>query len=63
MIRPGSNLSPLSVSAQEVLLSLLKLLLDHTRPPLVLSRTAGDAVISYALEESGAQGQTFVELI
>ena len=49
--------------AQEVLYSLLQLLVEHTRPPLVLSRTAGDAVISYALQESRVQGQTFVELI
>ncbi len=49
--------------AQEVLQSLLELLIDHTRPPLVLSRLAGDAVISYVLQETAVQGQTFVELI
>lgn len=49
--------------AQEVLQSLLELLVEHTRPPLVLSRLEGDAVISYALEETAVQGQTFVELI
>ena len=49
--------------AQEVLQSLLALLIDHTRPPLVLSRLAGDAVISYVLQETAVQGQTFVELI
>lgn len=49
--------------AQEVLQTLLELLVDHTRPPLVISRLAGDAVISYALQGSALQGQTFVEMI
>ena len=34
----------------------LELLLAHTRPPLVLSRLAGDAVISYGLRGSFFQG-------
>jgi len=49
--------------AQEVLKTLLELLLDHTKPPLTISRTAGDAVISYALLGTALQGQTFVELV
>ncbi|NJN81748.1 MAG: DUF2652 domain-containing protein, partial [Caldilineaceae bacterium] len=49
--------------AQEVLQTLLELLIDHTRPPLAISRTAGDAVISYALQGVALQGQTFIELI
>ncbi|HEX6385067.1 MAG TPA: DUF2652 domain-containing protein, partial [Anaerolineae bacterium] len=49
--------------AQEVLQSLLELLIDHTRPPLIISRLAGDAVISYALQGTALQGQTFVESI
>lgn len=49
--------------AQEVLQTLLELLIDHTRPPLTLSRTAGDAVISYSLLAVSLAGQTFVELI
>jgi hypothetical protein len=49
--------------AQEILGSLLNLLIQQTRPPLVISRTAGDAVISYALGASAIQGQTFVELL
>ncbi len=49
--------------AQEVLKTLLELLIDHTRPPLTISRLAGDAVISYALQSNAVQGQTFVELI
>ena len=38
--------------AQETLSELLELLIEHTRPPLILSRLAGDAVISYALRGS-----------
>ena len=53
--------------AQEIMSSLLELLISHTKPPLALSRTAGDAVISYALTSTGSsptlQGQTFVELL
>ena len=49
--------------AQEVLQSLLELLIDHTRPPLVISRLAGDAVISYAFESRPVQGQAFIEMI
>jgi hypothetical protein len=49
--------------AQEILSSLLELLIKQTRPPLIISRTAGDAVISYALGPTTLQGQTFVELL
>ncbi len=49
--------------AQEVLKSLLELLIDHTKPPLKISRTAGDAVISYSLLGASLQGQTLVELV
>ena len=49
--------------AQGVLSSLLEVLLGETRPPLVLSRLAGDAVISYALGDSFPNGQTFLELV
>ncbi|MBI3960264.1 MAG: DUF2652 domain-containing protein [Chloroflexi bacterium] len=49
--------------AQEILQALLELLIDHNRPPLTISRTAGDAVISYALAGAAIQGQTFVELM
>lgn len=49
--------------AQEILQTLLELLIDHNRPPLTISRTAGDAVISYALAGASIQGQTFVELM
>jgi uncharacterized protein YndB with AHSA1/START domain len=49
--------------AQETLSTLLTLLIEHTRPPLVISRLAGDAVISYAMSERITQGQTFVEML
>jgi hypothetical protein len=49
--------------AQQILTTLLELLVGHTRPPLVISPLAGDAVISYGLQERFFQGQTFVELI
>lgn len=49
--------------AQSTLTSLLNLLLEETRPPLVVSRTAGDAVLSYAFDQSLRSGQTVVELI
>jgi hypothetical protein len=49
--------------AQETLTTLLKLLVEHTQPPLVISRLEGDAVISYGLQSNFFQGQTFVEII
>jgi hypothetical protein len=49
--------------AREILATLLRLLVDHTRPPLVISRLAGDAVISYGLGNGFVQGQTFVEML
>lgn len=49
--------------ARETLTDLLGLLVEHTRPPLVLSRLEGDAVVSYALEEGFVSTQTFVESI
>ena len=49
--------------AEDSLRSLLNLLLDHTGPPLVVSRLQGDAVISYAPKGSFQQGQTIVETI
>lgn len=49
--------------AQETLHSLLELLIEHTKPPLVISRLAGDAVISYGLRDNFFRGQTFVEMI
>jgi uncharacterized protein YndB with AHSA1/START domain len=49
--------------AQDSLRGLLMLLVEHTRPPLVISRLEGDAVIAYAPSGSFLQGQTLVELI
>ena len=49
--------------AQDSLKDLLDLLIEQTRPPLVISRLEGDAVISYASEASFLQGQTMVEII
>ncbi len=49
--------------AQETLSALLELLIEHTRPPLIISRLAGDAVISYALQGAFPGGQTFVEML
>jgi hypothetical protein len=49
--------------AKDSLRSLLDLLIEYTKPPLVISRLEGDAVISYAPEGSFQLGQTLVELI
>lgn len=49
--------------AQDSLKDLLDLLIEQTKPPLVISRLEGDAVISYAPEASFLQGQTMVEII
>jgi hypothetical protein len=49
--------------AQQTLTALLNLLIRETKPPLVISRLAGDAVISYALDAGFLTGQSFVELI
>ena len=49
--------------AQKILTALLNLLIGHTKPPLVISRLAGDAVISYGLREGFVEGQTLVEML
>lgn len=49
--------------AQQTLTALLNLLIEHTKPPLVISRLAGDAVISYGLGEGFLLGQTFIETL
>jgi hypothetical protein len=49
--------------ARDALANLLDVLLDHTRSPLVVSRTEGDAIISYAVEGTFLTGQTIVEII
>lgn len=49
--------------ARETLGNLLELLIDNTKPPLVLSRLEGDAVFSYGLEDGFVDPQTFIEMI
>ena len=49
--------------AEDSLKSLLDLLIEETKPPLVISRLQGDAVISYAPQGSFLQGQTLVEML
>ncbi len=49
--------------AQDTLTALLELLVENTGPPLVISRLAGDAVISYGFREDFFQGQPFIEKI
>lgn len=49
--------------AQDSLRDLLTVLVDQTRSPLVVSNLEGDAVFSYALVGSFAQGQTFVDAV
>jgi len=49
--------------AEDSLRDLLDLIVEQTKPPLVISRLEGDAIISYAPEASFLQGQTMVEII
>lgn len=49
--------------AQEVLASLIGLLMESARPPLKVSGLEGDAVFSYALPGLDLKPQTFVEII
>jgi uncharacterized protein YndB with AHSA1/START domain len=49
--------------AEDSLRSLINLLIEQTKPPLVISRLQGDAVISYAPQASFLQGQTMVEIL
>jgi uncharacterized protein YndB with AHSA1/START domain len=47
--------------AQGTLTDLLELLIEHTRPPLQISGLAGDAVLSYSLDDGFVSPQTFIE--
>jgi hypothetical protein len=47
--------------AQDSLHNLLQVLIANTKPPLVISRLEGDAIISYAPKGSFLQGQTIIE--
>lgn len=49
--------------AQDVLSSLMELLIDHTLPPLRVAGLQGDAVFSYGLGGGAFGGQTLVEMI
>ncbi len=49
--------------AQGILQTLMELLIDHTKPPLVVSQLEGDAVFSYGVESRTLGGQTLVEMI
>lgn len=49
--------------AQGILEGLLKVMIEHTKLPLVISRLEGDAVISYAVEGGFLQGGTVLEMI
>lgn len=49
--------------AQEILSTLLEIIVKSIHPPLKISRLAGDAVVSYGLQEHSIQGQTFLEMI
>ncbi|NNC42385.1 MAG: DUF2652 domain-containing protein, partial [Acidimicrobiia bacterium] len=49
--------------AQGILRSLMELLIEGARPPLVVSKLEGDAVFSYGLEGKALGGQTFIEMI
>jgi len=49
--------------ARDSLTSLLNILLDHTKSPLVLSKLEGDAVFSYAPAHGFLQGQSLLDMI
>ena len=49
--------------ARETLTSLLEVLIDRTRPPLVVSKLEGDAVLSYTPDRGILSGQTLIEII
>ena len=47
----------------DIIRSLIDTLLEHTRPPMVVSSIEGDAVFSYGLAEHFLKGQTLVEMV
>ncbi len=51
------------VHAEQTLSALLELLVEQTRPPLVVSKLEGDAVFSYGIDGNILQGQAFAESI
>lgn len=49
--------------AEQTLAELLELLVTHTRPPIIVSKLEGDAVLSYLLDSGSLRGQAFAEVI
>jgi len=49
--------------AEQTLRELLELLVTGTRPPLVVSKLEGDAVLSYLIDGGSLRGQAFVEVV
>ena len=49
--------------AQGTLTDLLELLVDRAGPPMTVSKLEGDAVFSYAFEDSFTDGRTFLDLV
>lgn len=49
--------------AEDILQSLMELIIEYNQPPLKVSKLEGDAVFSYTPHGSFRQGQTFVEVI
>lgn len=49
--------------AQGILQSLMELLIESAKPPLVVSKLEGDAVFSYGVQGKALGGQTLVEMI
>lgn len=49
--------------AEQSLRTLLEILIEHNRPPLIISRLVGDSVISYAPLSTVLQSQTLVDMI
>ena len=49
--------------AQSTLTDLLHVLIDQTRPPLVVSQLEGDAVLSHGIGNPFLSGQTFLEMV
>ena len=49
--------------AKGTLTDLLELLIEETKPPLVINRLEGDAVFSYGLDQEFVSAQTFLESI
>ncbi len=49
--------------ARDTLASLIEVLVDGTRPPLVVSKLEGDAVLSYSPDAAFLKGQTLIDMI